>query len=269
MFMSRKSEWILASVVLAVLGIVVWQLSFTTPSSAPIPAPTPASPAPAPSPAPAEPAPAPEPPAAAPGGDQVPASSMVLRAARDEIPVYEGPSKSEKVKVSLHGFNDVGQEQPFLVVSEQPGWYEVLLPVRPNGSTGWVSADQVKSERVRHYLLANLKDFRLDHYVDGQRRASYKVGIGKPSTPTPTGLFYVWATQKNPGGVYNPVIFALNGFSPTLTNWPGGGRAGIHGWPDAGVQGKMVSNGCLRLTRADAAALAAAVPVGTPVKIVG
>ncbi len=213
-------------------------------------------------------APEPPPPAPEPGAADVAPSSTVVKANGDDIVVRSEPRASSGVKATLHGFNDVGQQQTLLVVGEQAGWFEVLLPIRPNGTTGWVAPDQVKSERVSHYLVAILGQHKLEHYVDGRRAATYPVATGKARTPTPTGLFYVWATQKNPGGVYNPVIFALSGFSPTLLNWPGGGRVGIHGWPDPSVLGKSVSNGCLRLQRADAAKLSATIPLGTPVRVI-
>ena len=64
------------------------------------------------------------------------------------------------------------------------------------------------------------------------------------------------------------MIFALSAFSPTLTNWPDGGIVGVHGWADAGVVGKQVSNGCLRLRQADAKKLEDTLPIGTPIQIV-
>ena len=130
---------------------------------------------------------------------------------------------------SISPHNLIRQDTPFLVVGTQPGWLQVQLPVRPNGTTGWVSADQVATSTVGDYLLATLSTYRLDHYRDGKLVDSFPIGIGVPATPTPTGTFYIWAIQDAPGPPYDPVILALSAFSPTLTSWPLGGIVGVHG----------------------------------------
>lgn len=194
------------------------------------------------------------------------ASSLVVEATGNEVAVYDAPSPGARVRTKLPGLNDIDQPQTFLVLKSAPGWYEVLVPVRPNGSTGWVRADQVRQDVVTHYIRAILSDYRLEHYVDGRLQATYRMAVGAAKTPTPSGLYYVWATLLAPGPPYDPIILALSGFSPDLVDWPGGGRAGIHGWGDPGVMGKKVSAGCLRLTWKDAIKLAE-VPLGTPVEI--
>ena len=199
----------------------------------------------------------------------IPPTSTVARATSTQpVVARKDPNAKAKVVATIQPHNLIGQETPFLVVGAQPGWYRALLPVRPNGTTGWISADQVNTEQVSDYLLVSLSNYRLDHYVNAKLVDSFQMGIGVPATPTPTGTFYVWAIQTDPGPPYDPVIFALNGFSPTLSNWPYGGIVGVHGWADAGVIGKQVSNGCLRLRQADAKKLEDTLPIGTPIQIV-
>ncbi|MGH2733555.1 MAG: L,D-transpeptidase [Actinomycetota bacterium] len=192
-------------------------------------------------------------------------SYLVVDARRSKVDVFAEPGGSPTQQ--LPGRNPVDQAVPFLVLDETPGWYRVVLPARPNRSTGWLSAQQVAPREVKHALIARLGQFRLEHYVDGQLHQAFRVATGKPSTPTPTGLFYVWATQEYRHPPYDPGIFALSGFSPVLTNWPGGGRAGIHGWQDSRVIGKRASNGCLRMAPQDFQKLLSSVPLGTPVQI--
>jgi lipoprotein-anchoring transpeptidase ErfK/SrfK len=192
-------------------------------------------------------------------------SYLVVDARRSRVDVFAEPGGARTQQ--LPGRNPVDQAVPFLVLEETPGWYRVVLPARPNRSTGWIPAGQVTPRRVNHALIARLGQFRLEHYVNGQLREAFRVATGKPSTPSPTGLFYVWATQEYRYPPYDPGIFALSGFSPVLTNWPGGGRAGIHGWQDTSVLGKRASNGCLRMTPQDFQKLLSSVPLGTPVQI--
>jgi len=199
----------------------------------------------------------------------IPPTSTVARATSTQpVVARKDPNAKAKVVATIQPHNLIGQETPFLVVGAQPGWYRALLPVRPNGTTGWISADQVTTEEVSDYLLASLSSYRLDHYVKSKLVDSFQMGIGVPATPTPTGTFYVWAIQTDPGPPYDPVIFALNGFSPTLSTWPYGGIVGVHGWQDPSVEGKQVSNGCLRMHPGDVSKLEKDLPLGTPIQIV-
>jgi lipoprotein-anchoring transpeptidase ErfK/SrfK len=198
----------------------------------------------------------------------VPVSSTVATAQGQLIVARTAPNAKAKVVQSISPHNLIGQDTPFLVVGSQPGWLQVQLPVRPNGTTGWVSADQVATSTVGDYLLATLSTYRLDHYRDGKLVDSFPIGIGVPATPTPTGTFYIWAIQDAPGPPYDPVILALSAFSPTLTNWPLGGIVGVHGWQDPSVEGKQISNGCLRMHPGDVSKLEKDLPLGTPIQII-
>jgi lipoprotein-anchoring transpeptidase ErfK/SrfK len=190
--------------------------------------------------------------------------------AHDKIVVARRqPNAKAPAVAQFSPHNLIGQDTPFLVIAVQPGWYQALLPMRPNGTTGWIAAEDVTIQEVKDFILANLSKYQLEHYVDGKKVDSFSMGVGVPTTPTPTGLFYVWAIQENPGPPYDPVIFALSGFSPTLQNWPYGGIVGIHGWSDPGVEGKQISNGCIRLRQSDASKLQRNLPLGTPVQVIG
>ena len=148
----------------------------------------------------------------------VPVSSTVATAQGQLIVARTEPNAKAKVVQNIEPHNLIGQDTPFLVVGSQPGWWQVQLPVRPNGTTGWVPADQLATSTVTDYLQVSLSAYRLDHYRDGKLVDSFPVGIGVPATPTPTGTFYIWAIQDAPGPPYDPVILALSAFSPTLSN---------------------------------------------------
>jgi hypothetical protein len=198
----------------------------------------------------------------------IPVSSTVATAQGKLVVARTEPNAKAKVVQSISPHNLIGQDTPFLVTGSQPGWLQVQLPVRPNGTTGWVPADQLATSTVGDYLLATLSTYRLDHYRDGKLVDSFPIGIGVPATPTPTGTFYIWAIQDAPGPPYDPVILALSAFSPTLGNWPYGGIVGVHGWQDPSVEGKQISNGCLRMHPGDVSKLEKDLPLGTPIQIV-
>ena len=196
----------------------------------------------------------------------IPSTSLVADVAGASLAVYGSPSIG-KVLAQVPNANTVGQPESLLVTDASvAGWYEVELPVRPNGSQGWVPASGVTIRSVPDYIRVYQSQFRLEHYVGGVLRQSFQVAVGAPSTPTPYGHFYVWASAAE-GAPYTPGIFALSAFSPVLENWPGGGRAGIHGWTDTRVLGSRASHGCVRMAPTDFAQLFHSVPLGTPVDI--
>ena len=208
----------------------------------------------------------PTPTASAPAPIPVPTSSLVADVAVPAISVYGAPAVG-RVLASVPDVNAMSQKEALLVTDASvPGWYEVQVPVRPNGSQGWVQASDVTIRDVPDYIRVYQSQFRLEYYVGGQLKKSFTVAVGAPSTPTPFGHFYVWASEAY-GGEYSPGIFALSAFSPVLENWPGGGRTGIHGWTDTSVMGKRASHGCVRMAPADFAQLLHTVPLGTPVDL--
>lgn len=181
-------------------------------------------------------------------------------------------SPSKKVKT----FNPLGQVVRMLVLDslvddEGVQWFEILVPERPNGQTGWVRVpdpDQVQLDELPDRIEVDLSRRHLDYYLKGKRIARFVVGVGTDQYPTPTGTFFVWASvpQDDPSGPYGRFALGLSGFSPVLSDWPGGGRAAIHGTADPGDQGEKVSHGCIRVYNDDMKYLEN-VPLGTPVLI--
>lgn len=85
---------------------------------------------------------------------------------------------------------------------------------------------------------------------------AYPVGIGKASTPTPLGDFYIVSRIVQPGGILGTRWLGLNYDA-----------YGIHGTNRPDSIGQMVSNGCIRLHNHHIEVLFDYVPFGTPVLI--
>jgi hypothetical protein len=186
------------------------------------------------------------------------------------IAVYRHPDAPEP-RLRLRSTNPVGQALALLVTEEELGdqglsWLRVLLPVRPNGSSGWVRADDVEVEPLRERIVVDLSSRTLRHFREGELVSEFSVGIGRPETPTALGTFYIWAhvPQANPTGPYGNYALGLSGFSEVLKDWPGGGRMAIHGTADPADRGAMVSHGCVRVFNPEMRLLKR-VPLGTPV----
>ncbi len=151
----------------------------------------------------------------------------------------------------------------------KPSWYRVQAPVKPNGSTGYVRADEVFLYRVDTRIEVDLSKRRVTLFRRGRRVLSSRAAIGSSSTPTPLGSFYV--NQKliptDSGGPFGPGAVGISSFSEVLTGWAQGGPIALHGTNRPELIGAAVSNGCIRLPNPILRRLFAAVYPGTPVLV--
>ena len=151
----------------------------------------------------------------------------------------------------------------------RPTWYRVQLPIRPNGTQGWVAASAVRRYSVAFRILVDLSDRTVTVYRDGDVVARTRTAIGRPETPTPTGRYYVnqRLLASDPTGPWGPGGIGISAFAPTLADWPQGGPIAIHGTNRPESIGQVTSNGCLRIPNAVLERLIHVVPDGTPVRI--
>ena len=105
-------------------------------------------------------------------------------------------------------------------------------------------------------------------FKDGREIWTSSVGIGAPSTPTPSGRYWVRERLSNLNGnpAYGPFAFGTAAYS-RLSDWPGGGVVGIHGTNAPGLIPGRPSHGCVRVPNAKILQLKQLMPVGTPIWI--
>jgi lipoprotein-anchoring transpeptidase ErfK/SrfK len=166
---------------------------------------------------------------------------------------------------------EIGSPTWVPVVQSQPGWDRVLLPARPNRSTGWIylSGGGLQTAYSPYQVRVNLTTRRLTVLDAGHSLGSWTVAEGAAGTPTPAGRTFLLASLAPRHPTYSPLIFPLGAHSDTLTTYGGGpGTVGLHGWPDPAVFGHAVSHGCVRVPPAALHALSR-VPLGSPVMITG
>jgi hypothetical protein len=217
-----------------------------------------------------------------PAGPTAPAPALVSR--YGAFPAFAATAKVASVVVydvptpARHELRKLGNPQPsgapltFLVKDLRgTDWLEVYLPVRPNGSSGWVRAADVSVSALLFRVDVHVKAHRLEVFESGALRAAYPIGVGTENTPTPGGVFYLkeLLVPTNKGGFYGPFAYGLSGFSNVLTKFGAGeGVIGIHGTNDEASVGKDASHGCIRMHNKDITELAALLPLGTPVRII-
>jgi lipoprotein-anchoring transpeptidase ErfK/SrfK len=161
--------------------------------------------------------------------------------------------------------------QVFLVESLRgDGWVQVLLPARPNGSTGWVHASEVTITQNPFHINVSLGAHTITVTNANAVIYSGPVAVGAPDTPTPTGTFYLYVLLQapDPTGPYGPYAYGLSSHSDALATFDGGdAEIGIHGNNDASALGQSVSHGCIRMDNAAITQLAQQLPLGTPVDV--
>jgi hypothetical protein len=194
----------------------------------------------------------------------------------EEVSIRARPTDSARTIARTRLETEDGYPEVYLLLSSLTDargqvWVRIRVPGRPNGRTGWVPCGALADFHVTYWLIdIRLGARRLTAYYRGKLRFSAPVGVGKPSTPTPTGHFWIrerikLSSSSNP---YWPYALGTSAYS-ALTEWPGGGVVGIHGafgTPQL-IPGDP-SHGCVRMHDADIAWLAPRVQIGTPVDII-
>jgi len=187
-------------------------------------------------------------------------------------PMWEEPGKGKQPDFALDTHNDYEQSVPMLIdhatMRDGEPWYEVLLPIRPNGSSAWVRGRDIKVRERLDRLEVDLSERRIVHYRGDDVVERFDVGIGTEQYPTTKGDFYVFikVAYDDPNQPYGIMALGLSGFSRVITDWPGGGRIAVHGTPHESDRGQSVSHGCVRVYNTDMEHLTE-LPLGTPVQI--
>ena len=195
------------------------------------------------------------------------ADGFAVRPSGDRLVVRDAPDGT--VVHELDAVRDSGAPLTLLLAQDPgDGWFEVLLPVRPNGSSGWVAAAEVTVQRVTHRLEMSVTTNELRLFTDGELVRTMPAASGTGDTPTPLGRFFLTELLEPTNAGYGPYAYGTSGFSEVLTSFGGGpGQVGLHGTDDADSVGRAVSHGCIRLSDEDITFLAETLPLGTPLDV--
>jgi lipoprotein-anchoring transpeptidase ErfK/SrfK len=188
------------------------------------------------------------------------------------VPVRKTPNPQAQVIRVMHAFRPDYRPQEMFAVREATGsdgqaWYRVSIPMRPNGTFGWIPAHTVSLSPTHSQIVVSVSHRTIDIYRFGKHKWHGKVAVGAPGRETPQGHYFVAARfvpYKDPFlGVFAVETSAYS----KLTEWPGGGVVGIHGTNLPQLLGKAVSHGCVRVSNTTARHLKTLAPLGTPIWI--
>jgi hypothetical protein len=183
------------------------------------------------------------------------------------------PTAKARTLARLRYQTEDGPPEVYLVLRRRrvkgAEWLQVRVPGRPNGRKGWVPREAIGPLKiVRTQLRVNRTTLRATLYKSGRKIWSSPIGVGKASTPTPAGRFWIRERLANLGGnsAYGPWAFGTAAYSK-LSEWPGGGVIGMHGTNEPGLIPGRPSHGCIRVPNAAIRRLAKLMPIGTPLRI--
>ena len=186
------------------------------------------------------------------------------------LAVYARP-ESGRIVARLRNPTATHMPLTLLVRRTRPGWVQTFLPLRPNGSLGWVKVGSVRLITSPWSLTAHLREHRLVVSRGSRVVRVDRIAVGKPSTPTPVGTYFITELlqQPDPQGAYGPYAYGTSAYSTVIRHFgaTGDGQIGLHGTDQPWVLGTSKTHGCIRVSNADVTWLSRRLPLGTPLRI--
>jgi lipoprotein-anchoring transpeptidase ErfK/SrfK len=202
----------------------------------------------------------------------VPEASTLVASFASDAPRFDAPGGTESgvVPAAWHGRPSI-----LPVIDQAPGWVQVRLAQRPNGSTAWVRRSDVVLATTPYRVEIDVATTRLRVYKDGAEILDAPAGLGTEDAPTTVGNFFLAFVQEPPDTTsgWGPFVIVTSAHSETISDFQSSGDAvaAIHGPLGAddkiGDTGAYVSHGCIRLHLDDLAVLRQ-LPAGTPIDII-
>jgi lipoprotein-anchoring transpeptidase ErfK/SrfK len=191
---------------------------------------------------------------------------------RDHLVARSAPDPEAPAVRVLRQFRADFRPQVVLATKQRIGadgkpWDKLLLPMRPNGTVGWVPAETITVTPRTTQIIIRRGERRLRVYRNGRLAFTTIVAVGSKGRETPLGSFYITARFVPDDSFLGTFALETSAYSK-LTEWPGGGVVGIHGTSLPSLLGRAVSHGCVRVSNSAARVLQRLVPLGTPVSIV-
>lgn len=199
-------------------------------------------------------------------------TAYVAKAVLEEgfVDLWSAPDQAAAAAWSLPVPTEFFGPRYFELIGESGDWYEVSVPVRPNGTTGWIPKSAVTISEVDSRIEIDLSERVMSVEQNGIVVSTVPVAIGKDGSPTPVGHFYLrdelpWDETS----VYGPFVLALSAYSETIDQINGGDAVvAIHGTRRPDLLGQKASLGCVRVENDTIRDVAAIIEPGTPVDIV-
>jgi len=195
-----------------------------------------------------------------------------------KAPAHVAPTRQSRVSLDIRPTTEWGTPNELLVLDERKDargetWLRVEFDHRPNGYARWIESRFAYLSVDPWSITVSRAQRTISVYRYGVRRRWDHVVVGKPSTPTPGGLFAIASEllQPSPSEFTGSWILPITAHSNVLQEFEGGpGQIAIHGRGGSSFLnplGTAASHGCIRIENWLVDWIAARVPVGTPVDV--
>lgn len=174
--------------------------------------------------------------------------------------LQEGPNGKTKM-LSRNGCLSLAAILLLAAAAAQAQSAPALSP-RPN--------ENVRFEPVRR-ILVSIPDRKLALIEDGRVVRIYRVAVGAPESPSPTGEFSIVQRLTNPAYYAPGIVIPAGPENPLGPRWLGLSLKsfGIHGTNQPRSIGRNASHGCIRMRNRDVKKLFARVRAGDAVELHG
>jgi hypothetical protein len=192
--------------------------------------------------------------------------------------VHKAPNASSPVVTKLDAVtSDMKTRNIVLVLnaierSATERWYRVRLPILPNNTLGWIRAGDLGDlYEVNTHLYVDTKKLTATLKRNGVTVFTTRIGVGKATTPTPKGQYYIRGKLTHFGNAfYGPIVFGTSARSaskaPEMQVF-GDGFVGVHGTSLPQLIPGRPSHGCIRMQNSAIVRLSQLMKVGTPLTI--
>jgi lipoprotein-anchoring transpeptidase ErfK/SrfK len=192
--------------------------------------------------------------------------------------VRGGPTSASKLVGKLAAIRPLTSQQTALPVRRHARdakgneWLRVPLPGRPLGRTGWIPAANATIVRSHWRLVVDRRKREATLYRDTLVSRRFAVVVGKATTPTPKGHFFVEEhVRQASSSVLGPWALATSAYSTVLQEFGGSpGQVALHGRAGALLAdplGTAASHGCIRFSNSVIRERAALLPNGAPIDV--
>ena len=207
--------------------------------------------------------------AARPPVDPDPATPLLRVRRHQHVRLHTRPGG--RVVAVLGDRTEFGSRTTLTVLARRGAWAQVSAALL-GGKRAWLRIDRrVAHRQTRWELRADVSARSLAVFYDGRVLHTYRVAVGAPLSPTPTGRFQVTDKLRGRryGASYGCCIIALSTDQPhPPPGWTGMARMAVHGTDAERTVGAAVSAGCLHAHAAAMRWMMRHVPNGAPVTIV-
>jgi lipoprotein-anchoring transpeptidase ErfK/SrfK len=171
------------------------------------------------------------------------------------------------------GFSNRRAVYPVLrhqVLADGTEWVQVEALRDRTQVAVWIPKWATRRVWISYRIKIDISSRLATIYRDGKVARRFRVVVGAPSTPTPTGHWYVVDRLRlRTSWAWGKWALATSAFSRILKHFDGGqGQVALHARGAlAAPVGTAASHGCVRFRDGDIAWLAAHVPNGTQISI--